>query len=84
MLERIGRYVEGKRSNNTHWHPVLGWFSQAVDKRLGEAIPVVLSQLQTLWSPKMVNILFDEVNNNAKLARSENGAGGTDRSKRSQ
>lgn len=31
MLSYCQRYVSQKKSNLTHWHPVLGWFSQSVD-----------------------------------------------------
>lgn len=31
MLSYCQRYVSQKKSNLTHWHPVLGWFSQTVD-----------------------------------------------------
>lgn len=31
MLCYCQRYVSQKKSNLTHWHPVLGWFSQTVD-----------------------------------------------------
>lgn len=38
MLSYCQRYVSQKKSNLTHWHPVLGWFSQTVD--YGSARPV--------------------------------------------
>ena len=31
MLCYCQKYVAQKKSNLTHWHPVLGWFSQPVD-----------------------------------------------------
>lgn len=31
MLSYCQGYVSQKKSNLTHWHPVLGWFSQTVD-----------------------------------------------------
>ena len=31
MLSYCQRYVSQKKSNLTHWHAVLGWFSQTVD-----------------------------------------------------
>lgn len=31
MLSYCQKYVSQKKSNLTHWHPVLGWFSQTVD-----------------------------------------------------
>lgn len=33
LLERCQKYVVNKKSNLTHWHPVLGWFSQKTDIR---------------------------------------------------
>lgn len=32
-LESCQKYVISKQSSTTHWHPVLGWFSQNVDQR---------------------------------------------------
>lgn len=31
ILSYCQKYVSQKKSNLTHWHPVLGWFSQTVD-----------------------------------------------------
>ncbi|GFO13711.1 RNA-directed DNA polymerase from mobile element jockey [Plakobranchus ocellatus] len=28
LLQNCNKYVQNKKSNLTHWHPVLGWFSQ--------------------------------------------------------
>lgn len=38
MLSYCQRYVSQKKSNLTHWHPVLGWFSQTVDYGLVKEI----------------------------------------------
>ncbi|EEC03345.1 ubiquitin-transferase, putative [Ixodes scapularis] len=40
LLESCQKYVVNKRSNLTHWHPILGWFAQSIDhgvqyRRLG-------------------------------------------------
>ncbi|XP_064648502.1 ubiquitin-protein ligase E3B-like isoform X2 [Lineus longissimus] len=61
LLNSCKQYVEGKRSNLTHWHPVLGWFSQKTDQSLHEAMPHVVKQLQLLWHIKMVKILFADL-----------------------
>lgn len=31
LLERCRKYVSSKKSNLTHWHPILGYFAQNVD-----------------------------------------------------
>jgi len=33
LFQCCQRYVLSKRSNLTHWHPVLGWFAQKTDSR---------------------------------------------------
>lgn len=33
LLDCCQKYVQNKKSNLTHWHPVLGWFSQKTDQR---------------------------------------------------
>ncbi|KAK7087302.1 ubiquitin-protein ligase E3B-like isoform X2 [Littorina saxatilis] len=58
LLEKCKAYVQNKRSNLTHWHPVLGWFSQRTNQRLHEAMPFVVLQLQLLWSERMIRLLF--------------------------
>lgn len=58
LLEKCKLYVQSKRSNLTHWHPVLGWFSQSTNQRLHEAMPFVVRQLQLLWSERMIRLLF--------------------------
>uniref|UniRef100_A0A3Q3WXR1 Ubiquitin-protein ligase E3B n=1 Tax=Mola mola TaxID=94237 RepID=A0A3Q3WXR1_MOLML len=40
MLSYCQIYVSQKKSNLTHWHPVLGWFSQTVDYGLNESMPL--------------------------------------------
>ena len=33
MLINCGKYVVSKQSSLTHWHSILGWFSQSIDQR---------------------------------------------------
>ncbi|KAL5016325.1 hypothetical protein ScPMuIL_005914 [Solemya velum] len=61
LLNSCKKYVQSKRSNLTHWHPVLGWFSQSTDMSLHEAMPYVVKQLQLLWCEKMIRLLFSEL-----------------------
>ncbi|XP_034726652.1 ubiquitin-protein ligase E3B isoform X1 [Etheostoma cragini] len=63
MLSYCQRYVSQKKSNLTHWHPVLGWFSQTVDYRcsLNESMPLVTKQLQYLWGVSVIRTLFSDV-----------------------
>lgn len=61
MLSYCQKYVSQKKSNLTHWHPVLGWFSQTVDYGLNESMPLLTKQLQHLWGVHMIRILFREV-----------------------
>ncbi|XP_012263808.1 ubiquitin-protein ligase E3B isoform X2 [Athalia rosae] len=58
MLEACQQYVVAKKSNLTHWHPVLGWFAQSVDTTLQDAIPYVKLQLSCLWTGKIVSQLI--------------------------
>uniref|UniRef100_A0A8C5H7Y4 Ubiquitin-protein ligase E3B n=1 Tax=Gouania willdenowi TaxID=441366 RepID=A0A8C5H7Y4_GOUWI len=61
MLSYCQRYVSQKKSNLTHWHPVLGWFSQTVDYGLNESMPLVTKQLQHLWGVCVIRTLFSDV-----------------------
>ncbi|KAM4577178.1 ubiquitin-protein ligase E3B [Odontesthes bonariensis] len=61
MLSYCQRYVSQKKSNLTHWHPVLGWFSQTVDYGLNESMPLVTRQLQHLWGVSVIRTLFSDV-----------------------
>ncbi|OCU01677.1 hypothetical protein XELAEV_18007471mg [Xenopus laevis] len=61
MLSYCQKYVSQKKSNLTHWHPVLGWFSQTVDYGLNESMPLLTKQLQYLWGVHMIRNLFREV-----------------------
>lgn len=61
MLEACQQYVVAKRSNLTHWHPVLGWFAQTIDTSLQESIPFVKFQLACLWTGRIVTHLIGEL-----------------------
>ncbi|XP_028680404.1 ubiquitin-protein ligase E3B [Erpetoichthys calabaricus] len=61
MLSSCQIYVSQKKSNLTHWHAVLGWFSQKVDYSLRESMPLVAKQLQYLWGVPIIRILFSDV-----------------------
>ncbi|XP_030226026.1 ubiquitin-protein ligase E3B [Gadus morhua] len=61
MLSYCQRYVSQKKSNLTHWHAVLGWFSQTVDYGLNESMPLVTKQLQYLWGTAVIRTLFSDV-----------------------
>jgi len=58
MLEACQQYVVAKRSNLTHWHPVLGWFAQTIDTSLQDAMPSVKLQLACLWTGRIVTHLI--------------------------
>ncbi|XP_042146688.1 ubiquitin-protein ligase E3B isoform X2 [Ixodes scapularis] len=58
LLESCQKYVVNKRSNLTHWHPILGWFAQSIDHGLHESLVSVKQQLQLLWSGPLVQVLF--------------------------
>lgn len=58
LLQNCNKYVQNKKSNLTHWHPVLGWFSQKTYTSLHESMPYVVRQLQLLWSDKMIRVMF--------------------------
>lgn len=58
LLESCQKYVVNKRSNLTHWHPILGWFAQSIDHGLHESLSSVRQQLQLLWSGPLVRVLF--------------------------
>lgn len=61
LLYYCQSYVAKKQSNLTNWHPVLGWFKQPTDERLNSSISHVRQQLQSLWSRKVVNLLFEDL-----------------------
>lgn len=60
LMESCQHYVVTKQSNLTHWHPVLGWFSQSMDYSLHEAMPYVKTQLYLLWNGPMVSVLLGQ------------------------
>ncbi|XP_021559100.1 ubiquitin-protein ligase E3B isoform X3 [Neomonachus schauinslandi] len=61
MLCYCQKYVSQKKSNLTHWHPVLGWFSQSVDYGLNESMPLITKQLQFLWGVPLIRIFFCDI-----------------------
>nr|XP_008123946.1 PREDICTED: ubiquitin-protein ligase E3B [Anolis carolinensis] len=73
MLCYCQKYVSQKKSNLTHWHPVLGWFSQPVDYGLNESMPLLTKQLQHLWGVHLIRILFSDVLSK-KLQENQDGA----------
>lgn len=58
LMESCQHYVVTKQSNLTHWHPVLGWFAQAMDPGLQDAISHVKQQLFLLWSNPVTTVLL--------------------------
>ncbi|XP_022183812.2 ubiquitin-protein ligase E3B [Nilaparvata lugens] len=58
LLHSCQNYVAVKQSALTVWHPVLGWFSQAMDGSLQDAMPHVKLQLHLLWSQPLVSALL--------------------------
>ncbi|XP_076363103.1 ubiquitin-protein ligase E3B [Tachypleus tridentatus] len=58
LIESCQKYVVNKQSNLTHWHPILGWFAQTIDRGLHESLVYVKIQLQLLWSGPFVKMLF--------------------------
>lgn len=56
-------HVVTKKSSMTHWHPVFGWYGQALDAGLQEAMPNVTQQLQLLWNGSTVKCLFSDLVN---------------------
>ncbi|XP_059481924.1 ubiquitin-protein ligase E3B [Neocloeon triangulifer] len=62
MLECCQKYVGNKRSEVTHWHPVLGWFAQGLDLQLQASMPLVRRQLSYLWAAPLVSILLSDLN----------------------
>ncbi|MBZ3881092.1 Ubiquitin-protein ligase E3B [Sciurus carolinensis] len=61
MLCYCQKYVSQKKSNLTHWHPVLGWFSQSVDYGLNESMSLITKQLQFLWGVPLIRIFFSDI-----------------------
>lgn len=77
LLESCQKYVVNKRSNLTHWHPILGWFAQSIDHGLHESLTFVKQQLQLLWCGPLVKVLFSPLaemlaqNDNSNSSSSE-------------
>ncbi|XP_065343486.1 ubiquitin-protein ligase E3B [Cloeon dipterum] len=62
LLECCQKYVGNKKSEVTHWHPVLGWFAQGLDSQLHSSMPLVRRQLSYLWAAPLVSILLSDLN----------------------
>ena len=45
LLENCNKYVQNKKSNLTHWHPVLGWFSQKTDQRYEAFFHLLITEI---------------------------------------
>ncbi|KAL0272582.1 UNVERIFIED_CONTAM: hypothetical protein PYX00_005501 [Menopon gallinae] len=60
LLLSCKKYVVARQSNLTHWHPILGWFSQNIDPGLQETLHRVKAQLKLLWSGPMIMIFLGE------------------------
>lgn len=58
LLECCGKYVASKKSSLTHWHLIMGWFSQREDERMHDSLVHVKRQLSFLWSTEMIKITF--------------------------
>ncbi|XP_004709597.1 ubiquitin-protein ligase E3B [Echinops telfairi] len=71
MLCYCQKYVSQKKSNLTHWHPVLGWFSQSVDYGLNKSMPLVTKQLQVLWGVPLIRLFFSDILNKKLLETQE-------------
>lgn len=61
MLSCCQKYVGNKKSEVTHWHPVLGWFAQGLDSQLHASMPLVRRQLSFLWAAPLASILLEEL-----------------------
>lgn len=71
MLCYCQKYVAQKKSNLTHWHPVLGWFSQPVDYGLNDSMYLITKQLQFLWAVPLIRILFSDILSRKLLEHAE-------------
>ncbi|GAB1290033.1 Ubiquitin-protein ligase E3B [Apodemus speciosus] len=71
MLCYCQKYVSQKKSNLTHWHPVLGWFSQSVDYGLNDSMYLITKQLQFLWGVPLIRILFSDILSKKLLEHTE-------------
>uniref|UniRef100_A0A915Q147 HECT-type E3 ubiquitin transferase n=1 Tax=Setaria digitata TaxID=48799 RepID=A0A915Q147_9BILA len=61
MLRRCDQFLSKKKSSRSHWHPVFGWYSEPLDRSTEGSLPLVVRQLQYLWSKPIVTCLFGEV-----------------------
>jgi ubiquitin-protein ligase E3 B len=58
FLDSCQQYVVTKQSSSSHWHPILGWFSQREDPSLHESLRYVRKQLSRLWDVNITNAVF--------------------------
>ncbi|KAM3722651.1 Ubiquitin-protein ligase E3B [Dirofilaria immitis] len=61
MLTRCDLLVAKKKSSRSHWHPIFGWYSEPLDRSTEGSLPLVVRQLQYLWSKPIVTCLFGQV-----------------------
>uniref|UniRef100_A0A0R3S056 Ubiquitin-protein ligase E3B n=1 Tax=Elaeophora elaphi TaxID=1147741 RepID=A0A0R3S056_9BILA len=61
MLTRCDRFSAKKKSSRSHWHPIFGWYSEPLDRSTEGSLPLVVRQLQYLWSKPIVACLFGQV-----------------------
>lgn len=57
FLDSCQQYVVCKKSNLSHWHPVLGWFSQGIDSYLPPTMGNLRIQLSLLWGAPLLKKL---------------------------
>ncbi|XP_026330023.1 ubiquitin-protein ligase E3B [Hyposmocoma kahamanoa] len=57
FLDSCQQYVVCKKSNLSHWHPVLGWFSQGIDTYLPPTMGNLRIQLSLLWGAPLLKKL---------------------------
>ena len=69
LLLKCGEYVTTNQSSLTQWHELLGWFSQPFDQYLNEAMPLVRTQLQLLWSAPILKIMFQPLTITLEVSR---------------
>lgn len=58
FLDRCQQYVVTKQSSSSHWHPILGWFSQREDSSLHDSLSYVRKQLSRLWDVDITTAVF--------------------------
>ena len=61
LLGHCRQYVTMRRSNISVSHPIFGYFSGTLSRGMIDAFPAVLKQIQLLWQPSTVGMLFAPV-----------------------